>query len=203
MNQIRKERTRELFIDIACDIIRNKGMKELTIRNVAALAGYNSATLYTYFDNLPHLILCAQIRFETELKQLIEAEFEKSNSLSYYSMLPHMYIVMTKYYLENPSIFDCEFCTDFMENDSESILKMRDQNSEFVQYTKDCLLKIAEELKVPVPVILAVNQTAVSLVIGTVLFRVKHRVSGDLPFDYVAFEKNLNGIISDMIERTK
>lgn len=57
MNQIRKERTRELFIDIACDIIRNKGMKELTIRNVAALAGYNSATLYTYFDNLPHLIL--------------------------------------------------------------------------------------------------------------------------------------------------
>lgn len=49
MNQIRKERIRELFIDIACDIIRNKGMKELTIAVYYRLTEFNAKRKLGWF----------------------------------------------------------------------------------------------------------------------------------------------------------
>ena len=40
-----------------------KGIDGITIRNVADKAGYNSATLYLYFNDLDHLILYASLKY--------------------------------------------------------------------------------------------------------------------------------------------
>ncbi|MCH4886120.1 TetR/AcrR family transcriptional regulator [Acidaminobacter sp. JC074] len=50
-----RQRTKRIFIESAAEIIEKEGFEALTIRKVADLAAYNSATLYNYFDNLEHL----------------------------------------------------------------------------------------------------------------------------------------------------
>jgi AcrR family transcriptional regulator len=50
------------FIEAATQIIDEEGLNGLTIRKVADIAGYNSATMYNYFENLDHLIFFAQLK---------------------------------------------------------------------------------------------------------------------------------------------
>lgn len=59
---IKKHRNMSYFIDAASKIMNEEGVKSITIRRVADMAGYNSATLYNYFENLDELILYASIR---------------------------------------------------------------------------------------------------------------------------------------------
>lgn len=56
MRQKRILRTMKYFIDAADELINEIGIENVTIRNVAKRAGYNSATIYNYFENLDHLI---------------------------------------------------------------------------------------------------------------------------------------------------
>lgn len=62
----RKLNVKRLFIDATMNIIQEEGLEEVSIRKVAKITGYNSATLYTYFKNLDHLILLASIKFLNE-----------------------------------------------------------------------------------------------------------------------------------------
>ena len=50
------------FIEAASQIIEEEGLEAVTIRKVADIAGYNSATLYNYFENLDHLIFFSQLK---------------------------------------------------------------------------------------------------------------------------------------------
>ncbi len=59
----RKLNVKRLFIDATTTIIQEEGLEEVSIRKVAKITGYNSATLYTHFKNLDHLILLASIKF--------------------------------------------------------------------------------------------------------------------------------------------
>lgn len=60
---IRKKRTLIYFIEAAQKIMEEEGEEKVTIRKVANLAGYNSATLYNYFDDLDHLKLYASLKY--------------------------------------------------------------------------------------------------------------------------------------------
>lgn len=44
------------FINAADELIKEEGIENATIRKVANKAGYNSATIYNYFENIDHLI---------------------------------------------------------------------------------------------------------------------------------------------------
>lgn len=52
----RKRKVMNQFIDAADELINEIGIEKITIRNVATKAGYNSATMYNYFENLDHLV---------------------------------------------------------------------------------------------------------------------------------------------------
>ncbi len=60
---IRRTRTMRYFIDAAQSILEQEGLQGLTIRKVADMAGYNSATLYSYFENLDHLAFYASLKY--------------------------------------------------------------------------------------------------------------------------------------------
>lgn len=66
---IKKKRTLEYFLSAVKKIIDEEGFESVTIRKVAEIAGYNSATLYSYFDNLDHLLYWASM---THLDEYIE-----------------------------------------------------------------------------------------------------------------------------------
>lgn len=59
----RKLAIKKLFIDTTVTIIKEEGVEKVSIRKIAKITGYNSATLYTYFKNLDYLILLSSIKF--------------------------------------------------------------------------------------------------------------------------------------------
>lgn len=64
--EIKRKRMMGYFIDAAISIIDEEGIENLTIRKVADMAGYNSATIYNYFENLDHLVCYAAISYLKE-----------------------------------------------------------------------------------------------------------------------------------------
>lgn len=60
---LQKKRILIYFIEAAQDIIKREGISNVTIRKVAQYAGYNSATLYNYFEDLDQLILYASLKY--------------------------------------------------------------------------------------------------------------------------------------------
>lgn len=64
--ELQRKRMIGYFVDAACKIIDEEGIEQVTARKVADLAGYNSATLYNYFENLDHLILFSSLRYLKE-----------------------------------------------------------------------------------------------------------------------------------------
>ena len=50
------------FINAAEEIIEESGFNGVKIRDVAKKAGFNSATLYNYFENLDHLLFYTAMR---------------------------------------------------------------------------------------------------------------------------------------------
>lgn len=60
--EIQRKRMMNYFIDAANEIIEEESIKEITVRKVADKAGYNSATLYNYFENLEHLVFFAAMK---------------------------------------------------------------------------------------------------------------------------------------------
>ncbi len=60
--RLRKNRMMLYFIDAAHKIMNEEGISSITTRKVADIAGYNSATLYNYFENIDHLIFFAAMK---------------------------------------------------------------------------------------------------------------------------------------------
>lgn len=58
---IRHKRTMRYFIDAAADIVAQEGVTAVTIRKTADRAGYSSASIYKYFENIDQLVAFAAI----------------------------------------------------------------------------------------------------------------------------------------------
>ena len=58
-----KRRTLSYFIEAAQRIIAEEGIQGVSIRKIADQAGYNSATLYNYFEDVDELTLIASIKY--------------------------------------------------------------------------------------------------------------------------------------------
>ena len=50
------------FINVTDELINEIGINNITIRNIAKRAGYNSATIYNYFENLDHLVFLGAMK---------------------------------------------------------------------------------------------------------------------------------------------
>jgi AcrR family transcriptional regulator len=75
--QLRQHRTMRYFIEAAEEIVEKDGVKAVTVRKVAEMAGYTSATLYNYFDDLNHLIFFTAMRY---LEAYRKEQAAKANS---------------------------------------------------------------------------------------------------------------------------
>lgn len=60
---IKQKRVMLYFVTAARELIETEGVESLTARKVAALAGYNSATLYNYFEDMEELEVFASIGY--------------------------------------------------------------------------------------------------------------------------------------------
>ncbi len=58
-----KRRAINSFVNATEKIMMEEGINKVTIRKVSDLAGYSSATIYSYFENIDHLILFSSMKF--------------------------------------------------------------------------------------------------------------------------------------------
>lgn len=82
---LKRRRVMRYFIDAAKGIIDSEGLGALTIRKVADVSGYNSATLYNYFDDLAQLVAFACIDATSGWREAIAAIYrEPGDALDQY-----------------------------------------------------------------------------------------------------------------------
>nr|WP_312579962.1 TetR/AcrR family transcriptional regulator [Sedimentibacter sp.] len=75
--KLQRKRMITYFVEATSKIIEEEGIEKVTIRGVADIAGYNSATLYNYFEDLDHLIFFASMKYlreySLELSKIIDS----------------------------------------------------------------------------------------------------------------------------------
>lgn len=107
--KIRQRRIMTYFIEAADKIIREEGVGAVTIRKAADLAGYTSATLYSYFDNLTHLVFLATMNHLEKYNAAIPRYLTGcKNSVDRYLAISECF---TEYAFESPEIYELLFFT--------------------------------------------------------------------------------------------
>ena len=95
------------FINATADIIEKEGIDNVTIRKIADLAGYNSATIYNYFEDLSHLIFFASMSHVKKYTDALPKYLEKASTpLERYFLIWECFC---KYSFESPKIYFAVF----------------------------------------------------------------------------------------------
>jgi AcrR family transcriptional regulator len=98
------------FIDATAAIIEKEGIDKVTIRKIADLAGYNSATIYNYFEDLSHLIFFASMSVVKKYTDALPKYIEKAKTpLERYFLIWECFC---KYSFESPKIYYAVFSAD-------------------------------------------------------------------------------------------
>lgn len=119
--KIRQRRTMTYFIEAADEIIRQEGIEGVTIRKAADKAGYTSATLYNYFENLTHLVFLAALNYLEEYYAALPKYLAgTTNSVERYLAIAECF---SEYSLSRPEIYELLFFTQADEKLEEYMLQ--------------------------------------------------------------------------------
>ncbi|QQE76466.1 TetR/AcrR family transcriptional regulator [Brevibacillus composti] len=134
------------FVEATAQIIREEGIENVTIRKIADIAGYNSATIYNYFSEISHLVFFASLKF---MKQYTEevAQVYKRNDLAPMEKYLRAWELFCQHSFQNPSVFHAVFIAD-LGSHPEDLLK------HYYSVYPSEIIGIPEEIK---PVILEHN----------------------------------------------
>ncbi|MDD6569472.1 MAG: TetR family transcriptional regulator [Acidaminococcus sp.] len=100
---LRQKRNMVYFVEATEKILKEEGIGGVTIRRVAAEAGYNSATLYNYFRDLDDLILFGSVCFLREY--LVELSRELQPGMTSLERYRTIYRCFNDHAFQAPEIF--------------------------------------------------------------------------------------------------
>ena len=104
---IKKRRVMMYFIEATQELILNEGIENLSIKKIADTAGYNTATIYNYFEDLEEIILYSSIDYlKIYLKDL---KSEIKSNMKAIEMYETIYKVFVHHSFEKPEIFHTLF----------------------------------------------------------------------------------------------
>ncbi|MBD7906739.1 TetR family transcriptional regulator [Sporosarcina sp. Sa3CUA8] len=102
------------FVEATTDIIEEEGARAVTIRKVADRAGYNSATIYNYFDEFSHLLFFASMRLMQEYTVEVTRRMNESScAIEQYEIAWECFC---EYSFKQPDIFYSVFIRDLGDN---------------------------------------------------------------------------------------
>ncbi len=107
------------FIDAAQQVIEEEGIDEVTVRKVADIAGFNSATLYNYFENIDHLLFFACMKYLKDYAYALPKYLDnEENALDRYLKIWECFI---HYAFKKPKIYRILFFEEFKSSTKENI----------------------------------------------------------------------------------
>jgi len=100
---LKQKRTMTYFIEATEKLIIEDGIDGLSIRKIATEAGYNSATIYNYFESLEILVLFASVRYLRDYVSDLKSNIKQDmTSLDIYRTI---YKIFNKHSFSSPEIF--------------------------------------------------------------------------------------------------
>lgn len=115
--EIQMQRMWQYFVDATVEIIDQKGIENITIREIASRAGYNSATIYNYFQEVSHLIFFASLKYLNKYILELPKQMEKGkNPLEQYLLSWESFC---KHSFEEPDVYYAIFLADLGERPEE------------------------------------------------------------------------------------
>lgn len=100
---IKQKRVMIYFISATKKLIEQEGLENLTVRKIASSAGYNSATLYNYFQDMEELVVFASIGYLKDyISELERALTPELNARQRYRTI---YEVFSKACFSRPELF--------------------------------------------------------------------------------------------------
>lgn len=100
---LKRKRIMIYFIEAAEKLIRTEGVDGLSIRKIAAEAGYNSATIYNYFNDLEHLALFGSVCYLREY--IVSLSQQLTPDMSSIDVYRTIYQCFNEYAFRSPEIF--------------------------------------------------------------------------------------------------
>ncbi len=92
------------FVAATIDIMKNEGVDDVSIRRVSSRAGYSSATLYLYFEDLNELVSLASVFYlRNYVKEIAETGGNANRSLE--ETYRYTWDVFTRHALNKPEIY--------------------------------------------------------------------------------------------------
>lgn len=117
--ELKKQRMYTYFIDAALSIIEENDINNVTIRAVADRAGYNSAALYNYFDNLDHLKYFAVLSYLNNYTESIDYHIQKTDT--YLDRYKKIWLTFSTYAFQYSIHFQLLFFSELSHNSNEYI----------------------------------------------------------------------------------
>lgn len=111
---LKKQRVIKFFIASAAELALSEGLENLTIRNVSDNAGYNSATLYNYFENLDQLLAFTAINCVSEYwEKASQISAEITHPVQRYQKIWELYCQLA---FKNPDLYNYVFVSNSSRN---------------------------------------------------------------------------------------
>ena len=101
--KIQKTRIKQYFIDAAKNAVIKKGVSNVTVREIAEIAGFSYATIYNYFKDLNHLLWHVVMSCIDDLVHTLDRHLE--NKPYTFSRIKEIYQEYIGYFLQRPNIF--------------------------------------------------------------------------------------------------
>jgi AcrR family transcriptional regulator len=143
--KIQMNRMLQYFIDATAEIIEKEGVESVTIRKVADIAGYNSATIYNYFGELSHLVFFASMKFLKDYTNDLSVYMARGKSALDKCLLA--WECFCNHSFKNPKLFHAIYLSNLGEQPQELIQRY------YSLYQSD-LIDLPEELK---PIVIEAN----------------------------------------------
>ncbi|VDH00328.1 transcriptional regulator BetI [Lysinibacillus sphaericus] len=135
---LQKSRMWKYFVEAATEIIEEEGARAVTIRKVADRAGYNSATIYNYFDEFSHLLFFASMRLMKDYTVEVTRRMnEESCALDQYVTAWECFC---EYSFKQPDIFHSVFIRDLGDNPDHLLEK-------YYEFYPADLVDVPEEIR--------------------------------------------------------
>ena len=108
--EMQEKRKRSYFLEATKKIIREEGVKELTVKKVADLAGYAPATLYNYFADVNELLFYTAVAFFEDCKEYVLEKVESSSDPK--EKIIGLATTYSSYFLKNTKVYHLAFLHD-------------------------------------------------------------------------------------------
>jgi AcrR family transcriptional regulator len=111
------QRMWQYFVDATVEIIEEEGVQNVTIRKIADKAGYNSATIYNYFQEVSHVIFFAALRYlQKYLDALPQYMSKGKDSLERYLLSWELFCIHS---FREPEIYNAIFLANLGDRPEE------------------------------------------------------------------------------------